>query len=95
MTEKISVVQVWCDPKHPTAHRDPALRAWLNERGKEGVACLVRYDSTRAMALIPPSMSDDHQWHEIITDLDPTLREQHGYEPSPDSNAGPDSPVTA
>ena len=36
--QHIQVVQVWVDPGFPDAHRDPALRAWLNRRGLHGVA---------------------------------------------------------
>lgn len=52
----IQVVQIWVDPAHPNAHRDPALRAYLLRRGEEGIAALVRYDAKRAMTLLPPNM---------------------------------------
>jgi hypothetical protein len=58
---KVPIVQVWVDPKHPDAHRDPALRAWLDE-GRH--IALVRYDQERAFLLSPPSRSEDRQWHE-------------------------------
>ena len=61
---KIEVVQVWCDPKFPDAHRDPALRAYLARRGEEGVAALIRYSSKDAFFLAPPAMSSDGQFHE-------------------------------
>ena len=61
---KIEVVQVWCDPKYPDAHKDPALRAYLARRGEEGVAALIRYSSGDAFFLCPPAMSSDGQWHE-------------------------------
>jgi hypothetical protein len=39
----IPVVQIWCDPKHPNAHRDPALRVYLHRLWKhDGVIGLVR-----------------------------------------------------
>jgi hypothetical protein len=60
----VEVVQIWCDPKFPDAHRDPDLRAYLERRGREGIAALVRYSSADAMALFPPSMASDGQWHE-------------------------------
>jgi hypothetical protein len=59
-------VQIWCDPKHPDAHRDPALRAYLERRG---LAALVRYDNERAVVLMPPAMMDNHEWLERSTGL--------------------------
>ena len=52
----VQVVQIWIDPKHPLAHRDPALRAYLMRRGEKGIAALVRYDNRRAVTLFPPNM---------------------------------------
>jgi len=64
-----AVVQVWCDPKHPHAHRDPALRALLD---RHGLIALVRYDSMHALVLFPPSRSEDHLWHETeVNECDP------------------------
>jgi hypothetical protein len=60
----IEVVQIWCDPNYPDAHRDPDLRAYLARRGEEGIAALVRYSSEAAFAIIPPAMAADGQWHE-------------------------------
>ena len=62
------VVQIWIDPNHPDAHRDPALRAWLDARG---TPALVRFDSKRAFSLFPPSVATDGQWHEIHTNSAP------------------------
>src|SRR4051794_9187127 len=30
-TGRLTVIQIWCDPDYPDAHRDPDLRAWLDE----------------------------------------------------------------
>jgi hypothetical protein len=60
----IEVVQVWVDPKHPDAHHDPHLRAYLNRRGKEGKIALIRFNERDAITLWPPSMCVDGQWHE-------------------------------
>jgi len=66
----IPVVQIWVDPSHPDAHRDPALRAWLQRRAiAEGVAGLVRYSDTAGFVIFPPSLSDDGQWHEAESNL--------------------------
>src|SRR5215831_7400956 len=40
---RVPVVQVWVDPQYPDAHRDPRLRAWLAEQGKQyGMAAIIR-----------------------------------------------------
>ena len=66
-TTQLEVVQIWCDPKHPDAHHDPALRAYLLRRAAENIIGLVRYNERDAFALLPPTMTVDKQW-----------REQHG-----------------
>ena len=53
---EIQVVQIWIDPAHPLAHRDPALRAYLLKLGERGIAALIRYDNKRATTLLPPNM---------------------------------------
>lgn len=60
----IEVVQVWVDPDHPDAWRDPALLAYLDRQGEQGRATLIRWDSSRSIAVFPPSMCGDGQWHE-------------------------------
>jgi hypothetical protein len=62
--QHVEVVQIWVDPKFPDAHRDPALRAYLERRAKENVVGLVRWDNEQAMAIFPPELSADRQWHE-------------------------------
>jgi len=59
---KIPVVQIWVDPKHPEAHRDPELRAWLLRR--QGFAGLIRYGNEEAFVLFPPYMMNTHEWVE-------------------------------
>jgi hypothetical protein len=61
---KVPVIQVWIDPRYPDAHRDPALRAWLSQNEPECLV-LVRYSESEAITLIPPHMSDTHQWEEV------------------------------
>jgi len=64
-TERLGVVQVWVDPRFPHAHRDPALRDWLERRAfKTQQAGLIRIGSCDAFVLFPPSMCEDGQWHE-------------------------------
>ena len=62
--QHIQVVQIWVDPKFPDAHRDPALRAYLERRAEENIIGLVRWDDEKAIALFPPALSADGQWHE-------------------------------
>jgi hypothetical protein len=59
---KDEVVQVWCDPRHPDAHNDPALRAYLEHRG---LPALVRYGSKRGRIIVPPQLSATRAWMEI------------------------------
>lgn len=63
--QKLQVVVIWCDPNHPDAHRDPRLRDYLDRRGREGIAALVRYNSRDAFTIFPPSLAPDGQWHEM------------------------------
>lgn len=53
----IEVVQIWLDPRYPDAHRDPALRRYLERRAEDNVIGLVRRDSSDAFVLLPPSMT--------------------------------------
>lgn len=63
---RIGAVQVWCDPRHPDAHRDPALRVWLARLGEdEGVVAIIRYSGTEGFTLIPPAIAADGEWHEV------------------------------
>jgi hypothetical protein len=64
----IQVVQVWVDPNYPDAHRDPALRRWLERREKQDILGLVRYDERRALCLLPPSWSIKGEWVEFPID---------------------------
>ena len=60
----IEVVQIWVDPKFPDAHRDPALRAYLERRAEENIVGLVRWDNEKAIVIFPPALSSDGRWHE-------------------------------
>lgn len=62
---KLQVVQVWCDPRYPDAHRDPAFRAYLARRGEEGIAALLRFGPNKSITIFPPALSADGQFHEI------------------------------
>ncbi|MBR0879595.1 hypothetical protein ACVMGC_000992 [Bradyrhizobium barranii subsp. barranii] len=75
--QNIQVVQIWCDPRHADAHRDPALRRYLSRRAEQGIIGLVRYGIAReAVTIIPPQMAPDGQWHEIDSQVMPTKQEK-------------------
>lgn len=63
--QPFEVVQIWVDPRYPDAHRDPALRAYLERRALEGKVALIRYNARDAFTLVAPSLCDDGQWHEV------------------------------
>src|SRR5262245_34848103 len=61
----VEVVQIWCDPDYPDAHRDPALRAYLERRAEQNAAALIRFDERRALFIVAPPMAGNRQWHEV------------------------------
>lgn len=67
---QLTVIQVWCDPAHPHAYRDPKLLAYLSMMC-ETFRCLsiVRYDSKRAFMLVPPTWMHDGEWHEYREEM--------------------------
>lgn len=61
----IEVVQIWVDPKYPNAHRDPALRRYLERRAVENTIGIVRYGTSEAIVLLPPTMTGESDWIEF------------------------------
>lgn len=61
----VQVVQVWIDPSRPHAHKDPALRAYLEQRGRENIAGLVRRSASDGFVLAPPNMTGGKGWMEL------------------------------
>ncbi|MCA1455903.1 hypothetical protein I6F35_22310 [Bradyrhizobium sp. BRP22] len=61
----IQVVQIWVNPHHRDAHRDPALRRWLHRRADRGIAALIRFNIREAVAVFAPPFSADGDWHEM------------------------------
>lgn len=61
----LQVVQIWVDPKYPDAHRDPALRRWIHRRAERGIAALIRYSPTHAIAIFAPPFASDGEWREV------------------------------
>jgi hypothetical protein len=77
-SRRMEVVQVWVDPRRPDAHRDPALRAYLERRAAEGKAALIRFDSERGMVLFAPSLNSTGQWlehHSSMRETEHSARE--------------------
>lgn len=61
----IPVIQIWIDPAYPDAHRDPALRAYIDRQGaRDGTAALIRFGNESVVLLVPPSMTREG-WVEI------------------------------
>ncbi|MCP1761910.1 hypothetical protein [Bradyrhizobium japonicum] len=61
----IQVVQIWCDPNHRDAHRDPALRRWMMRRAEQGIAALIRFNAREALAVFAPPFDVNGEWHEV------------------------------
>lgn len=61
----LPAIQIWVDENYPDAHRDPALRAYLSRQGEiDSSVAIIRSGSSEGFVLIPPTMMEDHQWHE-------------------------------
>ena len=69
---QVPAVQIWVDPLHPDAHREPRLRAWINTNAAAtGMIAVIR-DNTNpgpGLVLIPPVMTDQGQWIEREAEL--------------------------
>lgn len=59
---KVRIEQIWVDPAFPDAHRDPALRDYLESFPRPG---LCRIGPGAGLVIYPPSLSSDRQWHEV------------------------------
>jgi hypothetical protein len=67
--ERFKIIQIWCDPRSPHAHRDPALRAYLEDMLAQEYLGVVRYGASEGLALIPPACSR-RGWVEFPTTSD-------------------------
>lgn len=75
---KFGIVQIWCDPRHPDAWRDPALLAYIERRGaEEGFGALIRYDNKNGFAVFPPSVTG-RGW--VENDRTSTVDHEHSAE---------------
>jgi putative zinc- or iron-chelating protein len=60
----VEVIQIWVDRKFPDAYKDPALLAYLERRGKEGIAAIIRYSGDQAFIMFPPAMTKSGKFQE-------------------------------
>jgi hypothetical protein len=59
------VLQVWQDPAFPHAHRDPALRAYIERVAeRDHMTTIVRSGLDNVTIIVAPCMADDRRWHE-------------------------------
>ena len=71
--ESVAVMQVWCDPEHPDAWRDPALRRYIEHVAQaQRAATIIRFGSRRAIVVFAPCLTDDGAWHERESEAAPT-----------------------
>jgi len=72
---EILAIQIWVDPKHPDAHKDPALRAYIERRGElDRMVAIIRYSPRLGFVLFPPSMTTTGEWHEHRGEADPNYK---------------------
>ena len=67
---RIEALQVWVDPSHRDAHRDPALRAYLAKAGEAGIVAIILYGSKEGFTLVPPALSGTGDWLEIASGVE-------------------------
>lgn len=62
--QTVPVVQYWCDPRFPDAHRAPAIRTFMRRRAAEGLAALVRFSERTALIIFAPELTGRDDWYE-------------------------------
>lgn len=61
--QEIAVMVIWQHPNHPDAWKDVELGNYIAMRGeREGMAALIRLDSTRGFIVVPPNMTENGEW---------------------------------
>lgn len=71
----VQVVQIWANSRSVT--KDSRLRAYVERRGREGIAALIRLPGDAAILLIPPSMNTERQWVEIVSNM--KVKAEHSF----------------
>jgi hypothetical protein len=61
--DTITVCQIWVDPRYRYAFRDEPMRSFIERRGAEGIATLIRWDERAGLAVFPASITGS-QWME-------------------------------
>jgi hypothetical protein len=82
---QIPVIQIWVDPRHRDAYRDPQLLAFLQRRAEaDGSAALIRYSSSEGFVLFAPALtgSDWMERRDGISDRQHTAAEVFRAVPS-------------
>jgi hypothetical protein len=59
----IQVVQIWVDPKHRYAFRNEPMRSYIERQGAQGIATLIRWDSSAGLVVFPASITGT-EWME-------------------------------
>lgn len=67
---EITVLQIWVDPAFPHAHRDPALRRYVEMiAARDRTPTLIRYTPGHAFVLIAPCLNREGVWLEAGSNL--------------------------
>jgi hypothetical protein len=61
---EVPVIQIWCDPAYPDAHKDPHLRDYIAAKSMHGIAAIIRYNSKDGFTIFGPGFSKDGIWRE-------------------------------
>jgi hypothetical protein len=76
--QDVFCVQVWVDPDYRDAHRDPALRRYLARRAeKDNMLAIIRWSEEDGMVLFAPSLSENGQWNERVSQASPDFKGLH------------------
>jgi hypothetical protein len=69
-----AALQVWIDPAHPEAARDPQLRTYMARMAEEhGLLTLLRFNNRIGTVVFPPAICADRQWHEFTQPTNPAI----------------------
>lgn len=53
----VSAIEMWVDPQYPDAYKDHRIKAFMERRGEQNIATLVRYSSSEGFVIWPPHMT--------------------------------------
>jgi hypothetical protein len=64
--QKVGALQVWVDPAYRDAYKAAELRAYMLRMATERrMVTIIRYSSRIAIAIFPPPLTADGEWHEV------------------------------